>query len=183
MRIALIRFLPSLCGLVGLTGWVLTGWVLPVAAQNTPRSTPRLMHVKDMALVNAGGLTTGGLTTGALNNSALNNSALNNDGLNTGALNNGQSGSGAAALVTQPMSIQRLVMPDMTQTVQASAPLLSAREQAPPVIGPLDVLKNPSQNFQRFLDQEPLRPKPIDPLEFFKVPGLDSSMKINVSSF
>jgi hypothetical protein len=68
----------------------------------------------------------------------------------------------------------------MSQAVEA---IPSASSRAPQPINPFDALKDPSATLKRFLDQTPPPPPPLDPLEFFKIPGLDSGLTLNVVNF
>jgi hypothetical protein len=91
----------------------------------------------------------------------------------------------AAALGTQSVSISTVFTSDSAATPieQIAETIPSAREQVPQTISPFDVLKNPNENWQRFLDQEPPTPPTPAPLEFFQIPSLDGSLKMNVSNF
>jgi hypothetical protein len=64
--------------------------------------------------------------------------------------------------------------------LQATALLPSALEQTPPPMTPAEILKNPKENLMRYWNQTPPEPKPIHPLEFFALPALESSWKLNV---
>jgi hypothetical protein len=86
------------------------------------------------------------------------------------------------SLQVQPASIEQMFALNSPQevTMQATALLPSALEQTPPPMTPAEILKNPKENLQRYWNQTPPEPKPIHPLEFFALPALESSWKLNV---
>jgi hypothetical protein len=89
------------------------------------------------------------------------------------------------ALKPKSSSIEQFFAPEQPvaeQVSAAAAGILSARQQLPERINPIDILKNPSVNFDRFWNQQPLQPAPEKPL-VFTIPALDSSVKLQVLSF
>jgi hypothetical protein len=92
----------------------------------------------------------------------------------------------AENFTTEPMSIQQLfrpTAPDAAQMAEIAASIPSGLEQTPQVINPLEILQNPQANLPRYLQQEPRKPAPADPAEFFKLPSLPSGIKLNVANF
>jgi hypothetical protein len=90
-----------------------------------------------------------------------------------------------ATLKPKSSSIDQFFTPEKPvaeQVSAAAAGILSARQQQPERINPIDILKNPSVNFDRFWNQQPLPPAPEKPL-VFTIPALESSVKLQVLTF
>jgi hypothetical protein len=92
----------------------------------------------------------------------------------------------AQRLITQPLTIEAVFGADAAPSAQMAEvveAIPSASSLAPQPINPLDALKDPGATLNRFLKQAPPPPSPLDPLEFFKLPALDSGLTLNVAKF
>jgi hypothetical protein len=93
----------------------------------------------------------------------------------------------AQSLMTQPITLSTLFMNRIVLTAPVSEvakDIPSASSQVPQRVDPLDVLKDPNANLNRFFNQpSTIKPPPLEPLEFFKLPGLDSGLKLKMADF
>jgi hypothetical protein len=90
------------------------------------------------------------------------------------------------SLRTESMSFDTLFTLDaapMAHASQVAETIPTASSLVPQPLRPADLLRDPNTAWQRFMEQEPPAPKPLDPLEFFKIPGLESGLKMNVMNF
>jgi hypothetical protein len=90
------------------------------------------------------------------------------------------------SLRTESMSIETLFAIDaapMAHATQVAEAIPTATSLVPQPLRPADLLRDPNTAWQRLIDQAPPAPKPLDPLEFFKIPGLHSGLKMNVMRF
>jgi hypothetical protein len=62
--------------------------------------------------------------------------------------------------------------------------ILEEGDRESPSINPLNLFKSPGPTLKRFFQQEPNQtPQPIEPLDFFQVPPLDSGVSVKVTHF
>jgi hypothetical protein len=90
------------------------------------------------------------------------------------------------SLSTESMSIATLFALDtapMAHATQVAEAIPTATSLVPQPLRPADLLRDPNTAWQRLMNQAPPAPKPLDPLEFFKIPGLNSGLKMNVMNF
>ncbi len=89
-------------------------------------------------------------------------------------------------LNTESMSFETLFTldaPPMAHASEVAEAIPTASSLVPQPLSPTDLLRDPNTAWQRLMDQAPPAPKPVDPLEFFKIPGMNSGLKMNVMNF
>ena len=91
----------------------------------------------------------------------------------------------AAALTTQPATIngQWNSVTSQPQNIQSNSIPLEQKKGCES-LSPLDILNNPNAIFTECVNPTDNRsPQNVEPIEYFKVPGLDSGVKVNVTKF
>lgn len=91
----------------------------------------------------------------------------------------------AAALTTQPATInsQWNSVTSQPQNLQGNSISLEQKKGCES-LSPLDILNNPNAIFQECVNPTDNRsPQNVEPVDYFKVPGLDSGVKVNVTKF
>lgn len=86
----------------------------------------------------------------------------------------------AAVLITAPATINR----NWDNSKPTTDPVVVLREQGCKKINPLDLLKNPAAFFEQC--QSPTNnqtPQSSDPVDYLKVPKLDSGVNLTVTQF
>ena len=93
----------------------------------------------------------------------------------------------ASLLATRPIAINTNAanfVYSTGQLNQVSNSILEERDRESPSIHPLDFFKSPGTTLKRFFQEEPnQKPQPIEPLDLFQVPPLDSGVSVNVARF
>jgi len=91
----------------------------------------------------------------------------------------------AAALTTQPATInsQWNSVTSQRQNPQGNSISLEQKKGCES-LSPLDILNNPNAIFKECVNPTDNRsPQNVEPVDYFKVPGLDSGVKVNVTKF
>jgi hypothetical protein len=92
----------------------------------------------------------------------------------------------AQSLSPESLSFETLFTLDaapMAHASQVAEAIPTASSLVPQPLRPADLLRDPNTAWQRLMDQAPPAPKPLDPLEFFKIPSMNSGLKMNVMNF
>ncbi|HEY9800405.1 MAG TPA: hypothetical protein V6D25_08605 [Leptolyngbyaceae cyanobacterium] len=91
----------------------------------------------------------------------------------------------AAALTTQPATIngQWNSVTSQPQNLQGNSIPLEQKKGCES-LSPFDILNNPNAILKECVNPTDNRsPQNVEPIEYFKVPGLDSGVKVNVTKF
>jgi hypothetical protein len=88
-----------------------------------------------------------------------------------------------AAIAIKAMPIYAIDAPPMAHAAQVAEAIPTASTLVPRRLTPAALIKDPSTAWQRFMTQQPPPPKPVDPLGFFALPGMKSSLKLNLMNF
>ncbi|WP_414753114.1 hypothetical protein [Anabaena sp. CCY 9910] len=91
----------------------------------------------------------------------------------------------AAALTTEPVTInsQWNSVTTQPQNLQGTSIPLEQKKGCES-LSPLDLLNNPDALFKECVNPADNRtPQRVEPVEYLKVPGLDSGVKVNVTKF
>lgn len=91
----------------------------------------------------------------------------------------------AEALTTQPATInsQWNSVTSQSRNLRGNSIPLEQKKGCES-LSPLDILNNPNALFQECVNPTDNRsPQNVEPVEYFKVPGLDSGVKVNVTKF
>lgn len=93
----------------------------------------------------------------------------------------------AAILAIQPATINSHVndvIYSTHQLNQIAASIPVQQELKSPSVNPIDAFKTPITTLKRVLEEKPNQtPKPIDPLAYFEVPPMDSSLSVTIAHF
>ncbi len=93
----------------------------------------------------------------------------------------------AQSLMTQPKTVKEMFgiggIAPSERLDQAESTIPSAVSQSPQPVKAGEAIADPAGALQRFLTQKPSEPKPMQPLELFKIPGMSSGVKLDVWKF